>query len=347
MRRHPDRTLFAALAAALVLTFLRVPVASSQGLTLVAPYVEGELPLDDPAAEAWAQATPLSVPLSAQNVTRPMVLETTVRTVSARALHNGTELAVLVEWDDPTKDDSAVGVEAFRDAVALQFPLAEGPPFFCMGQVGGNVNIWHWKADWEAERTARSDVESVYPNMYVDQYPFAAGDEPVAVAPADYSDPNYLPALAAGNLFAAAERRSSVEDLVAGGFGTLTPEPPEGQNVTGFGRWSDGRWQVIFTRTLRSPEAEDVSFAGGRVYSVAFAAWDGSNGERNGQKSTSQWVGLQLGAVPAAAQPEAAKARGLFNEGFYWVAVPSIAVILLILGLIGVMILASRWLEEK
>jgi hypothetical protein len=153
------------------------------------------------------------------------------------------------------------------------------------------VNLWHWKADWQADITAWKDMEAVYPNMNVDQYPFAEGEG--LPAPSDYADSNYLTALAAGNLFAA-PRLSPVEDLVAGGFGSLTAQQPEGQNVQGYGAWASGQWRVIFSRDLTSEEVDDVAFTPGQVYSVAFAAWDGANGERNGQKSTSQWVTFQL-----------------------------------------------------
>ena len=62
---------------------------------------------------------------------------------------------------------------------------------------------------------------------------------------------------------------------------------------------------MIFSRDLESAEADDVSFMPGKTYSIAFAAWDGANGERNGQKSTSQWVNLVIESGPAvAAAPE-------------------------------------------
>jgi len=62
---------------------------------------------------------------------------------------------------------------------------------------------------------------------------------------------------------------------------------------------------VIFGRDLNSSETDDVSFAPGKTYSIAFAAWDGANGERNGQKSTSQWVNLVIESGPSvAAAPE-------------------------------------------
>jgi len=96
-------------------------------------------------------------------------------------------------------------------------------------------------------------------------------------------------------------RLSPVEDLVAGGFGSLTAEPAEAQNVQGTGVWENNRWRVIFSRDIVSQDADDASFDPGQVGSVAFAAWDGANGERNGMKSTSQWVSLQLeGRGPAA-----------------------------------------------
>lgn len=293
------------LSLAATLTFFRIPLASSQGLTLVSAPVTGALPVSDPGSALWLEATAIEVPLSAQNVTRPMLPATRVKAVTARSLHNDSQLAILVEWADETHDDSMIRVQDFRDAVALQFPLAAGQPFFCMGQQGGDVNIWHWKADWQADITARADMNSPYPNMHVDQYPFTIAVDPLAVAAADYVDPNYLPALASGNLFASETRASPVEDVIAGGFGSLTAQSAEGQNVQGYGAWADGAWRVIFARDLTSIEAEDVTFAAGQVYSMSFAAWDGANGERNGQKSTSQWVGLQIGAqTTGAAQPD-------------------------------------------
>ena len=328
MKRHLSTTILTlVLALTGVLTFFKVPVASSQGVTLVAAQVEGDLPLE-PDAPAWQDTTAVVVPLSAQTVTKPIMSQTSVQSVSARALHNGQQIAILVEWDDETRNDQMVRVQDFRDAVALQFPQVSGQPFFCMGMVGGNVNIWHWKADWQADLLAWQDMESQYPDMNVDQYPFAEGEMP---SPADYQDVNYVPAAAAGNLFAM-PRLSPVEDLVAGGFGTLTSEPAEGQNVQGNGTWENGRWRVVFNRDLASSESEDVTFKAGQVYSVAFAAWDGANGERNGQKSTSQWVSLQLEGQGAAAESAAPEGPG---------GLPVNTIMMIIIGVLVLLILAG------
>ena len=320
-------TLGLMLTLSAIFTFFRVPTASSQGLTVVVAEVDGELPEADPESELWDGATAVEVPLSAQNAARPMLLETNVRSVTVRALHNQVRIAIEVEWVDSTRDESVVRVEEFRDAVAIQFPLVDGPPFFCMGQAGGNVNIWHWKADWQADiaRGARSDVEGTYPGMHVDSYPFADPTAGLAAGPATYLDSNYLPAFASGNLLARASYASPVEDLIAGGFGSLTSQSEDGQNVQGFGVWNGGGWRVIFSRDLSSPESEDIILVPGRLYSVAFAAWDGSNGERNGQKSTSQWISLGLEGAPPAAGPSGAAAATGAMEGFWFVVAPMLA----------------------
>jgi hypothetical protein len=286
------------LLVAVLMTFYKIPLASSQGLQIVSNWVDGELPVEDPASPLWQNTTAVEVPLSAQNVAKPFLLDSKIKSVTARSLHNGSQLAVLVEWADATQDDSTVQVDQFRDAVALQFPQVELQPFFCMGQQGGNVNLWHWKADWQADLTARQEMEDEYPNMYVDYYPYAEAVEGEMASVADYKDINYLPAMKAGNLLAVPTILSPVEDLNAGGFGSLTSQPIEGQNVQGYGSWKDGKWQVIFSRDMESAEPDDVSFQSSKVYSLAFAVWDGDNEERNGEKSTSQWLNFQVSSAP-------------------------------------------------
>lgn len=287
-----------ALILALGAVLLNVPLASSQGLTVTVAAVDGDLPLTAPDSDLWQRATAVEVPLSAQMILKPMQPETNIHAITVRGLHNGETLALMLEWADATRNESTFRPEDFRDGVAVQFPLADIPPFFCMGQQGGNVNIWHWKADWQAVIAAGKDLREVFPNMYVDQYPFtAAGEDVVAAA---YEDVNYLTAHAAANLMAAPAHQTPVENLIAGGAGALTGLPVDRQIVQGHGVWQDGVWRVIFSRNLTAAEQEDVVLQTDQVYSVAFAAWDGENEERNGTKSTSQWVSLELSSSPAA-----------------------------------------------
>ena len=301
MRKHPRFMLFGLIVLAIILTFFKIPLASSQSLTLVAMRIDGDLPVNDPDSALWQQSTAIDVPLSAQTVTIPHLNNTNVKSIKARALRNDQQLAILVEWSDPTQDDSMVRVQDFRDAVAVQFPLISAvEPYICMGLAGTEVNIWHWKADWQADLIVRQDMETAYPNMNVDYYPFANTDLP---APTDYTDPNYVTAYQAGNSFAQ-PHTTPVENLIAGGFGTLTSLPPDNQPVQGYGVYADGQWRVIFARDLKAVFPEDAQFDVGKAYPMAFAAWDGANNERNGQKSVSQWVTLSINK-PLAAAPSA------------------------------------------
>jgi len=51
---------------------------------------------------------------------------------------------------------------------------------------------------------------------------------------------------------------------------------------------------VVFVRDLECPQRNDVTLAGGSSVSIAFAVWDGSAGDRNGQKSVTIWHRLDI-----------------------------------------------------
>jgi len=55
--------------------------------------------------------------------------------------------------------------------------------------------------------------------------------------------------------------------------------------------WGDGRWRVV----ISIPREQDLfTFEEGLVLPIAFAAWDGSNQERDGEKAVSTWYFLAL-----------------------------------------------------
>jgi DMSO reductase family type II enzyme heme b subunit len=47
-------------------------------------------------------------------------------------------------------------------------------------------------------------------------------------------------------------------------------------------------------RSLKTQDPNDVQFAAGASFPVAFAVWDGSNVERNGMKGISTWFTAQM-----------------------------------------------------
>ncbi len=250
------------LVVAGVLGGLGIPLVSSEGMIIRAHYVEGELP-SAPEDAAWSKIPAMTLPLSGQIITRPVWPEPTARALKVRTLHNGTEIAFLLEWQDNTKNDRLTP-GTFRDGVAVGLPLGDAPAFFCMGQLDHYINIWHWKADWQSDidrRAARSTDKR------------KEGVRTFEVIP---------------------RRISSVEDLIGGGFSTLTTKEKQGR-VQGKAMWKDGVWHVVMRRPLVSEEQEnEAKLIPGRVQTVSFAVWNGENKERNGQKAVAPWFQLSI-----------------------------------------------------
>ncbi len=93
---------------------------------------------DDPAAAAWSSAAPAKFPLSPQVHWPTRIQEVTAKDVTVRGLNDGKQVAILLEYEDPTEDaDDAAAVEFMAGDKKAHF--AHGQP---MAQVeGGPVNI--------------------------------------------------------------------------------------------------------------------------------------------------------------------------------------------------------------
>jgi hypothetical protein len=242
-----------------------IPLVSSAGMSIRSHYVDGDLPnaADDPA---WGAVAPMTLPLSGQVITRPVWPEPTARSLVVRSIHNGTDIAFLLEWQDNTKNDRLTP-GTFRDGVAIGLPLGDAPAFFCMGQLDHYINIWHWKADWQSDIDRRAARQSEKKE---------GGVRTFEVIP---------------------RRVSSVEDLIGGGFSTLTTKEKQGR-VQGKAYWKDGVWHVMMRRPLASEEQEnEAKLIPGRIQTVSFAVWNGENKERNGQKAVAPWFQLSIDPV--------------------------------------------------
>ncbi len=219
--------------------------------------------------------------------------------ISVRALHDGKELALLLVWGDPTYDHTAIRPQDFRDAAAVEFALEPDPPFFAMGDKGGAVNIWMWKSERQADlEVAFQEVESIYPNLGIDSYPnFLRSplEQPARRALTLESDPTFVTGWGAGNIVSDPTRGGrAAEDLSAEGFGTLRARPPLDQEVEAVGLYRTGSYRVMFRRRLESRGSAGVDLEPGRVVPVAFAAWNGSAGDRDGKKSVTIWQELVI-----------------------------------------------------
>ena len=208
-----------------------------------------------------------------------------VEILNVASVNNGETIAIRLKWKDPTKDGFVENRgDVFRDGVAVQVALGEvtlhthghNEPFFGMGNRGKPVNIWHWKAG--LEETLEASEESEYSTGGVDMDALIFGG--VMSNPITRLNTT---------------QETQVEELNAEGFGTITPQRPEEQNVEGLGEWVDGEWTVVFTRKMEPDNKWDADFAHRTDPALtAFAVWDGSKEDRNGRKVVTVWQRLHV-----------------------------------------------------
>lgn len=97
---------------------------------------------NDPAAAEWSAASVATFPMSPQVHWPTRILEVTAKEVTVRGLNDGKQVAILLEYGDPTEDAD--------DAAAVEFMVGDKKAHFAHGQPmaqveGGPVNIWFWK----------------------------------------------------------------------------------------------------------------------------------------------------------------------------------------------------------
>ena len=295
------------------LTYMVRPVfrstkAQAQPAIIATPV--DEVPTE-PDNYLWGQSQSTTVTMNPQNLVLPRVFEAATASVDVRALYDADRLGLLIEWGDPARDVELGTVLQFRDGAAIQFP--EGPSFdspnFMMGQKDAGVVIYHWKSDWQFSRL--HDVDEAYPNMYGDWYPLSGVPAGVIPESTDYlsnGHKEFLTAAAAGNAIAdplVQDQIGPIQKMRAEGFGTI--EPAATQDARGMGAWKEGKWSVAISIPRRQ---SNFSFGEGTAVPFAFAVWDGSKGERNGQKAFSFWHDLSLRVAPVAATPATSEDRG-------------------------------------
>ena len=248
---------------------------------------------EHPDAGVWRQAEPVNLhmmPLWWRD-DRPEIL-------TVQALHDGRQLAIRLMWSDDTHDATAIRVQDFRDAAAVEFALTDDPPFFGMGERQQFVNIWMWKSERQADlEPAFQDIDKVYPNIGIDSYPNlmrAAVEQPTRHALTLASDPTFITGWGADNIVSDPTRKSAAEDLAAQGFGTLKARPRVDQQVEAKGVYDVGTYRVVLRRAFKGSGKYSVNLSPGQVVPVAFAVWNGSAGDRDGKKSVTIWQELVI-----------------------------------------------------
>ena len=79
------------------------------------------------------------------------------------------------------------------------------------------------------------------------------------------------------------------------GFGTIEKRDAEAAGIRAKSSYRDGTWRVVMRRALATSDPKnDVQFVEGAFIPVAFAAWDGSNGETGSRHTMTTWYWLLL-----------------------------------------------------
>ena len=117
-------------------------VSAQESVAVRAMMIKGPLPVDDPNAAAWNSVPQAQFPMSPQVHWQNRIQEATVKDLKVKALNDGQNVAVLLEYADPTEDPA--------DAAALEFMVGDKKAHFAHGQPmaqveGGPVNIWFWR----------------------------------------------------------------------------------------------------------------------------------------------------------------------------------------------------------
>ncbi len=291
--RYGSKLLIAALAPALFLAACageaKAPKGAAKGI--VARYVSGGLGDIAPDGAVWRDAPEMIVPMMTQDLTDPKLAESTLPEIRVKALSDDLNVAFRIEWEDAAPD-TVDADDLFADAVAVQLPPSPGGtvPDPTMGQADKPVHVHLWKASYEGAAVLDDwDLRQTHPNATVDHYPFEAATE----GDLEKMTRQYTIAHAAGNRLVR-DRRGSVDDLIAHGFGTLTYLPTQASR--GWSQWKDGRWAVVISRPLAEqgwPGGEGLT--AGQTTFAAFAVWDGGRGQAGSRKMRSVWVPLELG----------------------------------------------------
>lgn len=257
---------------------------------LVSRQVAGALALD-PTAETWQAAVPVTVVLDGQGVTTPMLMAPSVTQVTVRSVHNGSEIAFLLSWQDASEDRFQT-TGRFSDAVAIQVPYrpSEDVPV-TMGDKGERVLILHWAAfRQENIDNGYADTAKLYPNYAFDWYPHALAPYRY---PEDWHNQYALNYIGGEKVLRKNAVKSPVREVVAEGFGSSTWK--DVQRAEGRGTYKDGVWHVVIKRRFVEENTSNPDWGPGTSTFVTFAAWDGNHGERGARKSLGYvWTSLTI-----------------------------------------------------
>lgn len=250
-------------------------VAAVTGEELILRRVD-EVPTS-PAAPVWGTAPVQTKGLDPQQMVPPFG-GGSIDEVQVQAMTDGDRVAFRLSWEDPTRDADTSEPDRYSDAAAILLHGGMQPPI-TMGGVGTPVNIWYWRAAWQAR------VPLGHGSMYTYPHP----------------DNGTRPGTQAGNPMSTPPD-GGAQSLYAEGFGSLSIASV--QNVHTEGGWTGDGWQVVFWRSRSAGGPHDADFQAAETMFVTVAVWDGSAGDVDGQKNIAfQFSTVETGGQAPPSQP--------------------------------------------
>jgi DMSO reductase family type II enzyme heme b subunit len=303
------RILLSMICILLIMSAGTVSASDNKGIQV--HYVEQALDLNT-AADVWNEAEPFAIELvalesldhmgathSTDTLPREFIRSIPEKTdfvlnlskdapsVIVKAVHNGSKVAFQFTWADSTEDKEN-SLNTYRDALAVLFPVGISSgynPSPLMGAKGEPVNVWQWRAEWQAELDGRRDLEARQPLT-----------EGVWISPTDRILKNQQPGMSSG-LINTSERI----EYIAEGYSTLTKQVQ--QDVDAKGRYADGKYTVVFLRDIERTDLSDAEFKAGSQTYINVAVWNGHEGNVDGMKSlTFSWTRIEFDPAPALAK---------------------------------------------
>ena len=208
----------------------------------------------DPADPAWDAAPAMTFMMAPNVIKEPRLFTALNEFVTVRALYNDSDLAMRVDVDDRTY---SVPGSALEQEYALD--------------------------DVDATRDAIAvQIPAALSGTNEKPY-FRQGDKKNPVNMWVWTAPSEEPA---------APQSAVIMD--ATGLDNAPKPRDDSSALTANGEWKDGRWQVVFSRALATEAVQDLQFTEGVYTPVAFANWDGLNGESGIRNSFTSWYWILL-----------------------------------------------------
>ncbi|MFT7592744.1 MAG: DMSO reductase family type II enzyme heme b subunit [Paracoccaceae bacterium] len=206
---------------------------------------------------AWDGAPAMTFRLSPNVIKEPRLFFSLNEMVTVRALYNADDIALRVDVDDRTY---SVPGSALEQQYALD-----------------DVTATRDAIAVQIPAALTGTAEKPY---------FRQGDRKNSVNIWHWTAPSQDPELPATVVISDAKGQEKAP----------TPRA-DSSDLRATGTWKDGRWQVVFTRALDTGTPQDLQFDEGVYTPIAFANWDGLNGEIGLRQSFTAWYWILLEPV--------------------------------------------------